>query len=68
MKHFCFQMTCINNQDGGKNVLQPSESECLFHFQKIFGAQKELLVFGAHFGAERGLKTTSNSMSRCVEQ
>ena len=44
-----------------------SQSECLFP-EDLRSRERTHLVFGAHFGAERGHKTMGNSMSDCIKQ
>ena len=43
------------------------ESECLFP-EDLRSRERTHLVFGAHFGVERGHKTMGNSMSDCIKQ
>ena len=53
--------SCLINTDG------QGESECLFP-EDLWSRERTHLVFGAHFGVERGHKTMGNSMSDCIKQ
>ena len=48
-------------------IKNQGESECLFP-EDLRSRERTHLVFGAHFGAERGHKTIGNSMSDCIKQ
>ena len=43
------------------------ESECLFP-EDLRSRERTHLIFGAHFGAERGHKTMGDSISDCIKQ
>ena len=43
------------------------ESECLFP-EDLRSRERTHLIFGAHFGAERGHKTMGHSISDCIKQ
>ena len=59
----------LQNPESNKQVKCASRMNLSAYFWKIFGLrERTYLVFGAHFGAERGLKTMDNLMCYFIKQ